>query len=110
MMNIRLSVLSVLMAVGVMSSAQAVDLAAGKQKALMVCSDCHGINGVSVVENFPNLAGQKQMYLAKQLRAFKAGTRKNLEMKLIVKLLTDDDIANLTAYFSKLPCCKPEYR
>ncbi len=107
---VRLYVLSALMAFSVLSSAQAADIAAGKQKALLVCSDCHGTNGVSVVENFPNLAGQKQMYLAKQLRAFKAGTRKNLEMKLIVKLLTDDDIANLTAYFSKLPCCKPEYR
>ena len=63
-----------------------------------------------LVENFPNLAGQKEMYLAKQLKAFKAGTRKNNEMKFIVKLLTDADIANLAAYFSKLPCCKPVYR
>ena len=47
------------------SSAQAADPAAGKQKALLVCSDCHGTNGVRVVENFPNLAGQKEMYLAK---------------------------------------------
>ncbi len=41
---------------------------------------------------------------------FPTGTRKNNEMKFIVKLLTDADIANLAAYFSKLPCCKPEYR
>jgi cytochrome c553 len=75
-----------------------------------VCSDCHGTNGVSVVKNFPNLAGQKEMYLAKQLEAFRTGTRKNNEMKFIVKLLSDADIANLAAYFSKLPCCKPEYR
>ena len=98
------------MAFGVMSPSRAADLAAGKQKALLVCSDCHGLNGVSVVENFPNLAGQKEMYLAKQLKAFRDGTRKNVEMKFIVKLLTKADIANLAAYFSKLPCCKPEYR
>lgn len=100
----------VLGAIMTMSSAQAADIAAGKQKALMVCSDCHGINGVSVVENFPNLAGQKEMYLAKQLKAFRSGERKNNEMKFIVKLLKDEDIANLAAYFSKLPCCKPVYR
>ncbi len=93
-----------------LTSAQAADIAAGKQKALLVCSDCHGTNGVSVVENFPNLAGQKEMYLAKQLKAFRDGTRKNVEMKFIVKLLKDEDIVNLAAYFSKLPCCKPEYR
>jgi cytochrome c553 len=106
----RLSVLSALLTLAVISPAQAADIAAGKQKALLVCSDCHGTNGVSVVENFPNLAGQKEMYLAKQLEAFRSGTRKNLEMKFIVKLLSDADIANLAAYFSKLPCCKPEYR
>jgi cytochrome c553 len=109
-MKLLLCVLSVLIVLGGVSTSQAADLAAGKQKALLVCSDCHGLNGVSVVENFPNLAGQKEMYLAKQLKAFRAGTRKNNEMKFIVKLLTDEDIANLAAYFSKLPCCKPEYR
>ena len=109
-MNIRIYLLSAFLAVCVMPAAQAVDLKAGKQKALMMCSDCHGTNGVSVVENFPNLAGQKEMYLAKQLRAFKSGKRKNVEMKFLVKLLTDADIANLSAYFSKLPCCKPEYK
>jgi cytochrome c553 len=50
------------------------------------------------------------MYLAKQVRAFRSGARKNNQMKFIVKRLTESDIANLAAYFSKLPCCKPEYR
>ena len=61
-MKVFIFVLGVFMTI---SSAQGADPAAGKQKVLLVCSDCHGTNGVSVVENFPNLAGQKEMYLAK---------------------------------------------
>ena len=106
-MRILIFVLSAIMT---MSSAQAANPVSGKQKALLVCSDCHGTNGVGVVEKFPNLAGQKEMYLAKQIRAFRSGARKNNQMKFIVKRLTESDIANLAAYFSKLPCCKPEYR
>ena len=61
-MKVFIFVLGVFMTI---SSARAANPAACKQKALLVCSDCHGTNGVSVVENFPNLAGQKEMYLAK---------------------------------------------
>jgi len=50
------------------SSAQAADPAAGKQKALLVCSDCHGTNGVSVVENFPTLRGRRKCTSPSSLR------------------------------------------
>ncbi len=94
---------SALMAFGVMSPAHAGNVAAGKAKALFVCSECHGINGISVVQNFPNLDGQKEMYLTIQLKAFKAGERKSQEMNLIAKQLSDADIANVAAYFAGLP-------
>ena len=102
-MKHRRFLLSALIAFGVISPAHAADVAAGKAKALFVCSDCHGINGISVVQNFPNLAGQKEMYLTIQLKAFKAGKRKSQEMNLIAKQLSDADIANVPAYFSGLP-------
>ena len=89
---------------GVMSSANAADLAAGKAKVIAVCAECHGLNGISVIANFPNLAGQKELYLRAQLKAFKEGKRKNQEMSLIVKQISNADIANVAAYFAGLPC------
>ena len=47
------------------------DAAAGKAKAAM-CAACHGANGISIAPMYPNLAGQKEAYLVKQLKDFKA--------------------------------------
>jgi cytochrome c553 len=79
------------------------DPAAGKAKAEAVCAACHGANGVSVGDAIPNLAGQKMAYLQAQLRALKAGTRKNAVMGAIATQLSGDDISNVAAYFSSLP-------
>ena len=103
-MKYRQIVLSALFTLGVMSSVHAADIAAGKAKVIAICAECHGLNGISVIANFPNLAGQKELYLLAQLKAFKEGRRKNVEMSLIVKNVSDSDIANLAAYFASLPC------
>ena len=102
-MKYRRIVSGALFAFGVLSPVHAADVAAGRAKAMFVCADCHGLAGVSVVANFPNLAGQKELYLVVQLKAFRAGTRKSTEMNLIAKTLSDADIANLAAYFAGLP-------
>ena len=81
------------------SSAMAGDAAAGKAKSA-VCAACHGANGHSMNPLWPNLAGQKEQYLAKQIKAFRDGTRKDPTMAPMVMALTDDDIANLAAYFA----------
>ncbi|MCG6937808.1 MAG: cytochrome c [Gammaproteobacteria bacterium] len=77
------------------------DAAAGKAKAA-TCNACHGANGISAAPIYPNLAGQKEAYLVKQLKAFKDGTRKDPVMNPMAMPLTDDDIANLAAHFSGL--------
>jgi cytochrome c553 len=77
------------------------DAAAGKAKAGM-CAACHGANGVSAVPMYPNLAGQKEAYIVKQLKAFKAGTRKDPVMGPMAAPLSDEDMVNLAAYFSSL--------
>src|SRR5688500_15309960 len=81
------------------------DAAAGQSKA-MACAACHGANGVSVMPNYPNLAGQKEQYMAKQLQDFKAGRRTDPTMIGMVAALSDKDIQDLTAYFSGLPAGK----
>jgi cytochrome c553 len=81
--------------------AQAADIEVGKQKA-QACAACHGADGKSPNELWPNLAGQKAGYLAKQLKAFRDGTRTDPMMTPFAKPLKDADIENLAAYFSSL--------
>ena len=89
---------SLLMVAG---SATAADAAAGKTKAA-TCMACHGAEGVSVNPLWPNLAGQKDMYLVKQMKDFRDGKRNDLVMAPMSKGLSDEDIANLAAYYSSL--------
>ncbi len=79
----------------------AADAAAGKAKAAL-CASCHGQNGISMLPQNPNLAGQKELYLVNALKAYKAQTRKEPTMNAMAAPLSDTDIANLAAYYSSL--------
>ena len=81
--------------------AGAADMAAGKKKAGM-CATCHGRDGIAVVPDAPNLAGDSAVYLEAQLRAFQSGERKHEQMSIIAQSLSDDDIDNLAAWFSAI--------
>ena len=87
------------------SFAFAGDAKAGKAKST-TCVVCHGPAGISNNPLWPNLAGQKEQYIVKQLKAFKSGTRKDPSMLPMVTPLTDKDIENLAAYYSSLKACK----
>lgn len=78
------------------------DVTAGKGKAAM-CSACHGASGISAVDAYPNLAGQHADYITKQLKAFKAGDRKDPVMAPMAAGLSEQDMADLGAYFASLP-------
>lgn len=100
-MKKMLSVVLVGMAVMASGSVLAGDAAAGKAKSA-TCAGCHGAAGISNNPLWPNLAGQKEAYLVKQLKAFRDGTRTDPMMAPMAKPLSDDDINNLAAYFSGL--------
>jgi len=72
---------------------------AGKAKAA-TCNACHGANGISAIPTYPNLAGQKEAYLVKQMKAFKDGTRKDPTMNAMAKPLSDADMANIAAHYA----------
>ena len=74
---------------------------AGKAKSA-VCAACHGSEGISALEIYPNLAGQKAAYVASQLQQFRDGARENAIMAPMAKPLSDDDIADLAAYYANL--------
>ena len=78
---------------------QAGDPAAGQSKAA-ACGACHGPTGVSSNPLWPNLAGQKDQYLIKQLKAFRDGQRQDPLMAPMAAALSDQDIEDLAAYYA----------
>ncbi len=94
----------VLITAGVLSSHFALaagDAVAGKAKSAS-CAACHGADGISSQDIWPNLKGQKAAYIVIALKAYKDGTRNNAVMKGMVAGLSDADIENLAAYYSSL--------
>ena len=79
---------------------QAADLEAGKKKAAEVCAACHGPDGNSATPDFPRIAGQHADYLAKALRDYKSGARKDPVMTTFANQLSAQDVQNLAAYFA----------
>ncbi len=77
------------------------DIAAGRRKALQ-CQACHGLDGLSKLPEAPHLAGQPERYLVKSLDEYRTGARKDDMMALIVKNLSDQDIADLAAYYAAI--------
>ncbi len=66
------------------------------------CQVCHGKGGKSTKEAYPILAGQHAAYIRKQLFAFREGTRKDPIMNGMAASLSDQDIADVAAFFSSV--------
>lgn len=82
-------------------SAWAGDVDAGKAKAAP-CATCHGAKGISTLNEAPNLAGQPEIYLIEQLRAYRSGKRHNEIMAIMAKPLSNTDIEDLAAWYSSI--------
>jgi cytochrome c553 len=79
------------------------DAVAGAEKA-KTCASCHGATGnESLDDTYPKLAGQYPEYLAKSLRDYKSGERKNAIMAGFAAGLSDEDIDDLSAFFASQP-------
>ncbi len=64
------------------------------------CAACHGMDGNSINPIWPSLAGQHEAYLDRQIKLFRSGARENALMAPMVSALSDQDVADLSAYFS----------
>jgi len=84
------------------TGAQAAGDAAAGQARSRSCQTCHGANGIASMPNVPSLAAQNEQYLLKALGDYKSGARKDDMMSLIVQRLSDEDVANLAAYYAGL--------
>ncbi|MFC6488564.1 c-type cytochrome [Nitratireductor sp. GCM10026969] len=78
------------------------DLEAGRRIASSQCRTCHGLDGIAQMPVAPHLAGESAIYLQTQLKAFRSGTRKSEMMNVVAKDLTDEDIANVAAWYAAI--------
>jgi cytochrome c553 len=75
------------------------DAASGQEKSTM-CAACHGADGNSTLAMWPKLAGQHAPYLERQIGLIKSGARPVPEMTAFVAGLSEQDIADISAYFA----------
>lgn len=100
--TLRLAVLGML--VGLAGTAVAAgDPAAGEQKA-KACAGCHGETGISSSPQNPNLAGQHEQALYDSMIAYKEDKRDHPAMKAFIAPLSEQDIADLAAFYASQPC------
>lgn len=78
--------------------------AAGEARAV-TCLGCHGDPVRATSPNIPRIAGQSQVYLAKQLRDYRDGKRSDPSMSPIAATLDEAQIDDIAAWFSSLEFC-----
>jgi cytochrome c553 len=76
------------------------DAAAGKDKSSQ-CTSCHGVDGKGLANN-PAIAGKPEGELLKSLMDYKTGANSNMMMGMVTKKLSDEDLADLAAYYASL--------
>lgn len=72
-----------------------------QKRLIQACSVCHGKNGISTKDEYPNLAGQNEIYLLSALRAYKSGSRKESKMNAMIKDVSDSQLQALAAHYAK---------
>lgn len=99
----RVFMLATCLSLFISGQSMAADVAAGKAKSA-VCAGCHMVDGNSVSPIYPKIAGQHAAYLEVSMKAYRDGKRQGgsaAMMTAMAKGLSDKDIANLAAYYSK---------
>jgi cytochrome c553 len=96
--------LAVAATLGAVAQVQAQDVAAGQKKVAM-CIGCHGIPGYQSsfpeVHRVPMISGQNAKFIAASLTAYAKGERKHPTMRGIAQTLTEQDIADISAYYEQ---------
>ena len=99
-MTFRTALLAALLLASPAALAQQGDAAKGRELST-TCAACHGATGAESLDpSYPVIAGQYADYLAKALHDYKSGKRKNAIMAGFATTLSDEDIANLAAFFA----------
>lgn len=105
--SVVVSAMAGLLVAGAAAQAAETGNAEAGMKKTALCSGCHGIPGYKTVfpavYSVPKIGGQQAAYIAKALREYQAGNRSHPTMKAVAAGLSDQDIADLAAYYSGEP-------
>ena len=78
----------------------------GKEKVEVICSACHGLDGVAASGGnsviIPNLTAQHKDYLIAKLKDYKSGKVNHPQMTLIAQMLTDEEIEYVSEWYSRI--------
>lgn len=100
MKNLTLSLIGSVLLAGA-SNAMAGDAGEGRKLARK-CQTCHGLDGIAKMPDAPHIAGESQIYLESQLKAFRSGKRQHEIMSVIAKDLSDAEIGDLAAWYASI--------
>ena len=92
---------TILSLIALTAPAQAADREAGREKAKQ-CRTCHGLDGIARIPIAPHLAGESQVYIETQLKAFRLGKREHEMMTVVAEGLSDEDISDLAKWYSSI--------
>jgi cytochrome c553 len=84
------------------ATAMAADAKVGRDFAKQKCQTCHGIDGIAKIPVAPHLAGENEIYIQTQLKAFRTGKRVHEMMSVIAKELTDEQISDVAAWYASI--------
>jgi cytochrome c553 len=70
---------------------------------ILECMACHGDDGIAKDKDVPHLAGQNYEYLLKQMRDFRAGRRPHKEMRVMSRLMDDQEMQEIADFYARLP-------
>lgn len=101
-MKRKLGIILIMIGATVPLASHAGDAKAAEPLASTLCAGCHGPKGMSSNPLWPNLAGQKEQYLIKQMADYKAGRRNDPVMEPLAQTLEDKAIEDFAAYYAEL--------
>ena len=82
------------------------DLKLGKEVAQTICAACHGLDGRAASGGnsslVPNIFAQNKEYLVVKLKDYKSGKINHPQMSLIAQMLTEDQILNVSEWYSRI--------
>lgn len=70
---------------------------------IVQCAACHGADGIARSADVPHLAGQQELYLLNQIKAFRSGKRPHKEMRYMSRQLSGADMAEIAKHYAKMP-------
>jgi cytochrome c553 len=106
MMKTTLGIILFVLAGSALAQAPVGNADAAKSK-ISMCTGCHGIPGYKTVYpqvyHVPMITGQQPVYIVNALQAYKSGARSHPSMRGVAQSLSDQDMADLAAYYSSEP-------